>query len=293
MRRRRFALALIGAAVLLGTFPMGGRPATAAPRSSGETVAREVLFELPAQAHGLGALEHDTGTPAGESTGSTGEPVLRFTSQTIDAGQLFDRVGARWVAKDHEAGEESIYAEVRASADGSTWSDWQQLTHAHDLDDEAGAGFYAPPKPVGSVARYAQYRLWLTDGDPATVVRFGLTFIDVTDLNAGPVARLLNDLGTAFDAMTQPYAEAAPVGASKILSRRDWGADESMMRWTPQYKRPHTKAVIHHTVTGDGGTNVAAEMRSIYYFHAVTRGCGDIGYQYLVDKFGNLSTRYW
>ncbi len=288
MRRRRFALALLGAAVLFGTFPMGGRPASAAPRASGETVAREVLIDLPARAPGL--LESDTGTPAGEATGSTGEPVLRFTSQTIDAGQLFDRVGARWTARDHGTGEGSIYAEVRASADGAAWGPWQQLTHAHDLDDEAAAGFYAPPKPVGGVSRYAQYRLWLIDGDPGSVVRFGLTFIDVTDLNAGPVARLVNDVLTAFDAMTQPYADAAPVGASKILSRRDWGADESRMKWTPQYKRPHTKAVVHHTVTGDGGSNVAAEMRSIYYFHAVTRGWGDIGYHYLVDKFGNIWT---
>ena len=274
--------------MLFGAFPLGGRPASAAPSASGETVAREALFSLPAL--GSGTLERDTGTPGGESTGSTGEPVLRFTSRTIDAGQLFDRVGARWTARDHELGEGSIDAEVRASADGAAWSDWQQLTHAHDLDNFLAAQFYAPPKPVGAVARYAQYRLWLTDGDASSVRQFGLTFLDVTDLNAGPLARLGNDLRTALDAMTRPYADAAPVGASKILSRRDWGADESLMRWTPQYKRPHTKAVVHHTVTGDGGSNVAAEMRSIYYFHAVTRGWGDIGYNHLVDKFGNIWT---
>src|SRR5205823_5823581 len=79
-------------------------------------------------------------------------------------------------------------------------------------------------------------------------------------------------------------------GAPKILTRQDWGADESLMDWMPQYLRPHTKAVIHHTVTDDGKNDVAATIRSIYYYHAVSLKWGDIGYQYLVDKFGNIWT---
>ena len=298
MRRRRFALALLGAAVLFGAFPLGSPSVSAAQRPAGEIVAREVLFDLPAT--GPGTLGRSSAVPRSlsveedgsivDAIGGTGLPTLSYTSPVIDAGQLFDRVGARWVATDFATGEDGVFAEVRASADAATWGEWQPLSPAHDLEDEAGAAFYAPPKPVGAISRYAQYRLWLTSGDPGSIVRFGLTFIDVTDLNAGPTARLLNDVRAAFDALTRPYAAAAPVGAPKILARRDWGADESRMKWTPQYKRPHTKAVIHHTVTGDGGSNVAAEMRSIYYFHAVTRGWGDIGYQYLVDKFGNIWT---
>src|SRR5439155_1144031 len=82
-------------------------------------------------------------------------------------------------------------------------------------------------------------------------------------------------------------ASAAAVGATRILSRQDWAADENLMKWVPR-TYPVRKAVVHHTVTDDGGSNVAATIRSIYYFHAVTRGWGDIGYSYLVDKFGNV-----
>src|SRR5207245_9281430 len=82
-------------------------------------------------------------------------------------------------------------------------------------------------------------------------------------------------------------ADAAPVGAPRILTRQDWAADENLMQWPPRYQKVQ-KFVIHHTVTDDGGSNVAATLRSIYYFHAVTRGWGDIGYNYLVDKFGNI-----
>src|SRR5204862_5299927 len=84
-------------------------------------------------------------------------------------------------------------------------------------------------------------------------------------------------------------AMAAPVGASKIMTRADWGADETLMKWTPKYV-PWQKVLLHHTVTDDGGSNVAASIRAIYYFHAVSRGWGDIGYNFIVDKFGNIWT---
>ncbi|MDP9245524.1 MAG: N-acetylmuramoyl-L-alanine amidase, partial [Chloroflexota bacterium] len=105
---------------------------------------------------------------------------------------------------------------------------------------------------------------------------------------AGPVARLLNDVQSAMASFGGSYASAAS-GASKVLTRQDWAADESLMKWTPEYKRVQ-KAIVHHTAGDDGGTNVAATIRAIYYFHAVTRGWGDIGYNFLVDKYGNIWT---
>ncbi|MDH3324666.1 MAG: N-acetylmuramoyl-L-alanine amidase [Candidatus Peregrinibacteria bacterium] len=58
----------------------------------------------------------------------------------------------------------------------------------------------------------------------------------------------------------------------------------------PIAESPHVlKFAIHHT-----GEYVKEErnpkeiMRAIYYFHTVTRGWGDIGYNYVVDKQGNI-----
>jgi serine protease len=44
--------------------------------------------------------------------------------------------------------------------------------------------------------------------------------------------------------------------------------------------------VIHHTVTANNDPNPKATIRAIYYYHAVTRGWGDIGYNFLVDSDG-------
>lgn len=72
-----------------------------------------------------------------------------------------------------------------------------------------------------------------------------------------------------------------------VSSRADWGADESYMTWAPTYAAA-SHVIIHHTV----GTNdysmdqSAAVVRGIYYYHAVTLGWRDIGYNFLVDRWG-------
>ena len=62
------------------------------------------------------------------------------------------------------------------------------------------------------------------------------------------------------------------------------------MSWAPQFYATK-KLVVHHTDTSDDYTDRAgaeAQIRSIYYYHSVTQGWGDIGYNFLIDKFGNV-----
>ncbi|HEV8537142.1 MAG TPA: N-acetylmuramoyl-L-alanine amidase [Candidatus Limnocylindria bacterium] len=289
LSKKRLAL-LIGL-FLLALFPNAGPPAVASPRATGQVVANEVTIASPAT---TGTLTTQGGTTIlAPDAGSTGGETLLFTSPTISANQLYDRVGVHWVAA--PGTQDSFFVELRTSADAASWSEWQLLTPDEDMANMDTNEWYAAPQLAVDNARYAQYRVWLTAGDPAAVVRVGLTFMDVSDLNAGPFARAWNDLtGALHDiarSFTEPsYANAAPTGAPRILARSDWAADENIMRWVPKYPQRIQKAVVHHTVTDDGKTNVAATIRSIYYFHAVTRGWGDIGYSYLVDKYGNIWT---
>jgi hypothetical protein len=288
--RRRLSLAGLIAAFVLALLP-GGQPAVAALRVSGKTVARQVDHSMPAFT--VGDVRLDTGERIdAANVGSTGGATLSVTSPVIEAGQLFERVGVHFRAA--RGAEESLLVEVRASSDGATWGEWQLFHPEEDLADLASNTWYIAPQEVPQTSRFAQYRVWLTSGIPTDLEHIALTFLDVNDLNAEPVARFFNDVGGALADIARSftgegYAMAAPTGASKVLTRQDWGADESLMSWKPKYV-PWQKAVIHHTVTRDGGTNVAAELRSIYYFHAVTRGWRDIGYHYLVDKYGNIWT---
>ncbi len=52
------------------------------------------------------------------------------------------------------------------------------------------------------------------------------------------------------------------------------------------------KIVIHHTgenvLTRNSKRSPKEIMRAIYYYHTITRGWGDIGYNYVIDKNGNI-----
>lgn len=78
-------------------------------------------------------------------------------------------------------------------------------------------------------------------------------------------------------------------GEPEILARSAWGADETMRTWPPRVGEV-TGVVVHHTAGRNGYTadEVPAIIRGIYSYHAITRGWGDIGYNFVVDRFGRI-----
>lgn len=59
-------------------------------------------------------------------------------------------------------------------------------------------------------------------------------------------------------------------------------------KWPLQYPEKVTKFIIHHTATTNNLNDPAQAMRDIYYYHAMTRGWGDIGYNYVIGPKGKI-----
>ncbi len=121
-------------------------------------------------------------------------------------------------------------------------------------------------------------------------------------------------IGSAGFVTPAPPARAADTlpDPPKIITRAEWGADESLRTWQPEYQTDSNgysinKAnyiVIHHTASSilrpdDNGSGLYTGMvQGIYRWHATnaswddggtsTQGFGDIGYNYIIDPNGNI-----
>ena len=100
---------------------------------------------------------------------------------------------------------------------------------------------------------------------------------------------------TAPVSVPAAVSAAVPAGTTAnglpvpVTTRAEWGANASYMSWDPDYESAG-HVVVHHTA----GTNnysagqSASIVRGIYYYHAVTLDWGDIGYNFLIDKYGTV-----
>jgi hypothetical protein len=78
--------------------------------------------------------------------------------------------------------------------------------------------------------------------------------------------------------------------APPIIPRFSWGANESIRRSPPHYAAAIHFAVVHHTAGTNNYTPAesAAIVRGIEIYHVQGNGWDDIGYNLLVDKYGQV-----
>lgn len=89
---------------------------------------------------------------------------------------------------------------------------------------------------------------------------------------------------------TPPTGVIMPGQAPSIISRAEWGADESLRCGTPQYDNGVRAAVVHHTAGSNDylPQDSAGIVKAIYTYHSKTLGWCDIAYNALVDKYGQV-----
>jgi flagellar hook assembly protein FlgD len=87
-----------------------------------------------------------------------------------------------------------------------------------------------------------------------------------------------------------PLRVAARAGRPAIIRRTQWGADESIVRAGPEFADRVRFAVVHHTAGTNSYTAAqsAAIVRGIQRYHVLANGWNDIGYNFLVDKYGQI-----
>jgi len=84
-------------------------------------------------------------------------------------------------------------------------------------------------------------------------------------------------------------------GSPKIIPRRAWSANERIRRDDPDYAPALVDAIVHHTAGAGARTpsQSAAIVRGIQIYHVLGNGWDDIGYNFLVDRFGQVFEGRW
>ena len=89
-----------------------------------------------------------------------------------------------------------------------------------------------------------------------------------------------------------PVGDKRPelAGSPPIITRADWHADESIRRGAPYYADGIHLAIVHHTAGSNSYTKAqsASIVRAIELYHVQGNGWNDIGYNFLVDKYGQI-----
>ncbi|MBU0648348.1 N-acetylmuramoyl-L-alanine amidase [Patescibacteria group bacterium] len=206
-----------------------------------------------------------------------GQNIYSYVSDIKQAEKDFWMVGAK--ISSQKVDNTTIEGKIRASRDGENWSDWYDL----DLDRNGSQNEVDTEVPVlfEKKYRYVQYSLVLSTEDiykTPVVDNVNLVFIDPDDK-------------FAFVKKGWGWLTEKVMGKEKvdIITRDEWGADESIMTWDDLEYAPVEQIIVHHTAgSNNSPLDSAAVVRGIYYFHAVEKDWGDIGYNYIVDHRGNI-----
>jgi hypothetical protein len=302
---RRIVGGLLAFLVLTGTFLV--LPVYAAPTPQAEPVAPSIdSVDLGSvdQPVGEAVVTDDrtvvdagpqapVGAPAGDAPSvevpvsdkdrlaSSGDEVSGVPALTISRPSTdhFASVGVTW-AQDAGVTDVTVQLRTRAKA-GGAWGAWTNVqqddvgmtttTGAQDPEVRGGTSPYWTGDAYG-----IEVIVQAADGTTPRDVQLTLIDPGTSAADAVPGAPAVTDKANA--AMTMPA----------IYSRAQWGADESLMGWDQEYAPTIKAATIHHTADSNDYTaaDVPKIMRSIYAYHAVSLGWGDIGYNVIVDKFG-------
>ena len=220
---------------------------------------------------------------AGDASADAGS-----ASPVIDAGMRFTMVGLT-CAPPAQQGE--VQALIRASEDGETWSRWHEVPLERAAEEGGPEQAFTEPIWTGG-GRYLQVAArGAGDEEPAPAL---LRDVRVVAINSTEDA----DRGAAVVGVLRRAAAAVaglelapPVGAMTtkppIVTRAAWGADESLRSGSPDYA-PVKVAFVHHTASGNSysAAEAPAVVRGAYAYHTRSLHWSDIGYNFLVDRYG-------
>ena len=271
------------------------------------TFAASTLISVPAQAVSgytppVSVNEIDvtpmapkgTASSSGLSTGKRTTTLL--PAQTVSP---FTLAGLTWVGPVATGTEFKV--RVRESG---VWSAWFKLEYG-EYQGVGKDGTESVDTRVGSdplltgLADGVEVIMENTSGVVPSQMKVTLVNSQVTKQDRS-IGQQSMRMATA-DTSMQSQAVAALAGASispqgalvarpRIVSRAEWGADETWRDPVPRVGSTLLGGIVHHTASTNNYTaeQAPAQMRNLYAYFTKSLNYADMGYNFLVDKYGTI-----
>ena len=239
-------------------------------------------------------------TPQDEDTPPADPDVLTRPMTTAP----FSVLGLSW-----DATATDVVVRFRVLSDGE-WSPWQAVG-ASDIAPDAGSPEADDDARAASDAVVAidssGLQVW-AEAEAGTVTGLKAVLIDPgdspADARVAPAAAPRVPAGGGGLRGASVPADATTGGAlvvpasypvPSIVRRSAWGADESLVTCRPDVSTSVVAGVVHHTASTNAysAADVPGLLRGFLAYHtrpesAGGRGWCDIGYNFLVDRFGRI-----
>jgi hypothetical protein len=246
-----------------------------------------------------------------------------FISEVKDPGFKFTTLGIAWEQYAPEG--TLIEMEVRFQVD-DIWTEWMQIDAEEDFAYNPNPNTEKKYGTASSnPADQAQYKILMTgNGDLSPYIKNQeITYLKTAKYSLPDVPEAMFSAFSSGDGNIKSFSSEDVISRSQwgadeslrymsdndidpqlvdlsddfyekygheLTVAREVEQDENgdRYRWPLKYPQELEKIIIHHTATTTNLDNPNQAIRDIYYYHAVSRGWGDIGYNYIMDKDGEI-----
>lgn len=229
----------------------------------------------------------------------------------------FTAAGITWK---YTAGVKVVEASLRVREQGK-WTAWttMEVPSVDDASVRAKGGRDGTEPLLSLGADAVQARVLTESGDAPEDVRVDLInggSAAAPEAEPAPSGRtvalqqsaLPQQAATQAALVTQPTAVAQPAAVSApivyrpgsvsgvamrpqgIVTRAQWGAQEQYAKTSTVRSQSLKAMYVHHTASSNNYTRAQAAqaVRSFYLYHTRSLDWGDVGYHFLVDKYGTI-----
>ncbi|MDO9378053.1 MAG: N-acetylmuramoyl-L-alanine amidase [Nocardioidaceae bacterium] len=268
---------------LAGTVPVGALT----PGDAGDDAVAPVVAEPSATSMAV----PDVAPQAQTRIAGTQEEVVASRERT--ATDTFQMVGITWKPGVDDA---SLTAEVRTRKN-DVWSAWTQLDLSDPDPADPGALAGTDPMWVGDADGVAA-RVLSADGTSPDDVKVAVVESPRQPEDAAITAQASADVSLDSSALPVTTASfgsamrAAAVSQPSIVLRSSWQPNQAYQSScsSPTTASTQSGALLHHTAGSNNYTQAQspAYVRAAHLYHTKTQKWCDIGYNFLVDKYGTI-----